>query len=91
MLIRDPDKGQTFLKQTSPITYVDNIKSDLVITQGADDPRVLKYESDQIVESLRRLGKNVDHIIFADEGHGFTKTRDMISHTSLLLSSCSKG
>jgi dipeptidyl aminopeptidase/acylaminoacyl peptidase len=77
-LIGDPEKEQAFLKERSPITYVDNIKADLLIIQGANDPRVVKYESDQIVERLRSLGKNVEYIIFEDEGHGFTKTRNMI-------------
>jgi dipeptidyl aminopeptidase/acylaminoacyl peptidase len=53
--VTDPEK-EDFLKERSPITYVDNIKStvNLLIIQGADDPndpRVVKNESDQIVES----------------------------------------
>jgi dipeptidyl aminopeptidase/acylaminoacyl peptidase len=38
----------------------------------------VKYESDQIVEKLRKLGKNVEYIVLQDEGHGFTKYGNMI-------------
>jgi dipeptidyl aminopeptidase/acylaminoacyl peptidase len=77
-LIGDPNKEEDFLKERSPITYVENIKADMLIIQGMNDPKVVKYESDQIVERLRRLGRNVEYIVFEDEGHGFTKYNNMI-------------
>jgi dipeptidyl aminopeptidase/acylaminoacyl peptidase len=38
--------------------------------------RVIKNESDQIVEQLQKFGKNVKYIVFENEGHGFTKTKN---------------
>jgi dipeptidyl aminopeptidase/acylaminoacyl peptidase len=59
--------------QRSPITYVDQINAPLLVIQGAQDPRVVKSESDQIVERLRARGVEVRYEVFEDEGHGFTK------------------
>jgi dipeptidyl aminopeptidase/acylaminoacyl peptidase len=43
------------------------------VIQGATDPRVVKGESDQMVEKLRSIGRDVEYVVFDDEGHGFTK------------------
>ena len=51
--------------------------------QGANDPRVVKGESDQIVERLRELGRTVEYIVFEDEGHGFTKTSNQLAAMKL--------
>jgi len=59
--------------ERSPITYVENVKAPLLVIQGATDPRVVKGESDQMVEKLRGLGGDVEYVVFDDEGHGFTK------------------
>ena len=79
-LVGDPEKEEGFLKERSPITYVDKIKAtiNLLIIQGANDPRVVKNESDQIVERLRNKGIGVEYVIFDDEGHGFTKYSNLI-------------
>ncbi|MEM0120684.1 MAG: S9 family peptidase [Thermoprotei archaeon] len=71
--VGDPENDQELLRERSPINYVDRVKADLLIIQGANDPRVVKAESDQMVDTLRRLGKSVEYIVFEDEGHGFTK------------------
>ena len=78
--VGDPEKEQDFLKERSPITYVDNIKStiNLLIIQGANDPKVVKNESDQIVERLRNKGIGVEYMVFDDEGHGFTKYSNLV-------------
>ena len=79
-LVGDPEKEEDFLKERSPITYVDKIKStvNLLIIQGANDPRVVKNESDQIVERLRDRGTSIEYMVFDDEGHGFTKYSNLI-------------
>ncbi len=79
-LVGDPEKEEGFLNERSPITYVDKIKAtiNLLIIQGANDPKVVKNESDQIVERLREKGIGVEYIIFDDEGHGFTKYSNLI-------------
>lgn len=71
--VGDPETEVDFLMERSPITYVEQIKAPLFIIQGANDPRVVKPESDQIVEKLRSLGVDVRYDVYEDEGHGFTK------------------
>jgi dipeptidyl aminopeptidase/acylaminoacyl peptidase len=68
-----PERDYEELMYRSPINYVDQIKAPLYIIQGAKDPRVVKAESDQIVEKLRARGVAVKYDVYEDEGHGFTK------------------
>lgn len=77
-LIGDFTKEQDFLKERSPLTYIDKINADLLIIHGVNDPKVVKDESDQIVARLRSIDRNVEYIILDDEGHGFTKFANMI-------------
>ena len=69
----DPDtpEGQEQLRRQSPFFHADNIKAPLLVGQGANDPRVKKAESDQIVVAMRDLGLPVEYLNFPDEGHGF--------------------
>jgi dipeptidyl aminopeptidase/acylaminoacyl peptidase len=71
--VGDPDTEAEFLMERSPITYVENVRAPLLVIQGATDPRVVKGESDQMVEKLNSLGREVEYVVFDDEGHGFTK------------------
>jgi dipeptidyl aminopeptidase/acylaminoacyl peptidase len=71
--VGDPDTEEDFLLERSPITYVDQVRAPLLVIQGAKDPRVVKPESDQMVERLRDLGREVEYVVFEDEGHGFTR------------------
>jgi dipeptidyl aminopeptidase/acylaminoacyl peptidase len=70
--IGDPDTEADFLLERSPITYADAITAPLFVIQGANDPRVVKAESDQIVAALRKRGVDVRYDVYDDEGHGFT-------------------
>lgn len=67
------DDGKKLLTDASPLFSADKIKAPLMIIQGANDPRVKKPESDQIVIALRDLGRPVEYILADDEGHGFAK------------------
>jgi dipeptidyl aminopeptidase/acylaminoacyl peptidase len=71
--VGDPETEEEFLRERSPITYVDQVRAALMVIQGAKDPRVVKSESDQMVERLRDLGSEVEYVVFDDEGHGFTR------------------
>jgi dipeptidyl aminopeptidase/acylaminoacyl peptidase len=71
--VGDPETEVEFLMSRSPITFVDQIRTPLFVIQGANDPRVVKAESDQIVERLRERGVDVKYDVYEDEGHGFTK------------------
>ena len=70
-MIGDPEVDKDLLKEASPIFHVDKIKAPLLIAQGANDPRVAKNESDQIVEALKKRGIDVPYIVKDNEGHGF--------------------
>ncbi len=76
--VGDPYTEEAFMLSRSPITYVDQIKAPIFIIQGANDPRVVKPESDQIVERLRERGVDVRYDVYEDEGHGFTKRSNSI-------------
>lgn len=66
----DPEKDEKILKELSPETYIDKLKSPLLIIQGANDPRVPAGEAVQMYEKIKRKGIPTGLIIFADEGHG---------------------
>jgi dipeptidyl aminopeptidase/acylaminoacyl peptidase len=59
------------LLERSPISRVDQIRTPLMVVQGANDPRVTKLESDNIVAALQQRGVDVDYLVKDDEGHGF--------------------
>lgn len=64
-------KDSLLLAAASPALHADKIKTPLFIAQGANDPRVNKAESDQMVEALRKRGVQVEYMMKEDEGHGF--------------------
>ncbi len=74
--IGDPVKDREFLIATSPLFHAKEIRKPLIVIQGANDPRVIKPESDDIVEAVKKNGVPVEYVVFADEGHGFTKPKN---------------
>ncbi len=69
--VGDPEKDLEMLRAYSPALQAHLIKAPLFIAQGANDPRVNKAESDQMVEALRARGVEVEYMVKDDEGHGF--------------------
>lgn len=70
-MVGDPEKDSLQLTQTSPALNADKIKAPLFIAQGANDPRVNKDESDQMVKALEARGVKVQYMVKDNEGHGF--------------------
>jgi dipeptidyl aminopeptidase/acylaminoacyl peptidase len=70
-MVGHPEKDKEWLHAVSPVFHVDKIKAPLFVAQGANDPRVVKAESDQIVEALRKRGVEVQYMVKDNEGHGF--------------------
>jgi dipeptidyl aminopeptidase/acylaminoacyl peptidase len=68
-----PFDDEEYFREISPLFHVDNIVKPLMVLQGANDPRVLKAESDDIVAAVRERGVPVEYVVFDDEGHGFQK------------------
>ena len=69
----DPEEDEEYLKKISPLFHAENIVKPLMVLQGANDPRVLQSESDEIVAKVKANGVPVEYIVFPDEGHGFRK------------------
>jgi dipeptidyl aminopeptidase/acylaminoacyl peptidase len=76
--IGDPVADKQMLHDVSPVFHAGKIRKPLLVLQGANDPRVLKAESDDIVAAVRKNGVPVEYIVFPDEGHGFTKKKNQI-------------
>jgi protease II len=75
----DPHSADSVrLKNISPLYNTDKIKTPLLVLQGANDPRVLQIESDEIVAGAKKNGTPVEYVLFPDEGHGFVKKENQI-------------
>ncbi|WP_153913202.1 alpha/beta hydrolase family protein [Shewanella sp. TC10] len=81
----DPATDKERLHNISPVFFGHQVKSPVLVVQGANDPRVLKIESDEMVESIRAGGTHVDYLVFDDEGHGFSKKENRISASNKYL------
>ena len=70
-MVGDPKADSLLLHEVSPVYHVDKIESPLFIAQGANDPRVNKDESDQMVEAMKARGIDVEYLVKDNEAHGF--------------------
>ncbi len=70
-MVGDPEKDKALLTEASPVMHADKIRVPLFIAQGAQDPRVNKNESDQMVAALKKRGIEVQYMVKDNEGHGF--------------------
>ena len=66
------------LYNISPLFHAHQIKNPVMVLQGANDPRVLQIESDEIVEAIKKNNIPVEYVVFPDEGHGFVKKENEI-------------
>jgi pimeloyl-ACP methyl ester carboxylesterase len=73
LALGDPERDRDFLVERSPRTYIENVACPLLVIQGQNDPRVVELESRDLVDELRRLGKDVEYLVFEDEGHDVLK------------------
>ncbi|MBB4845178.1 dipeptidyl aminopeptidase/acylaminoacyl peptidase [Paucibacter oligotrophus] len=83
--VGDPVKDRDFLIATSPLFHAKEIQRPLMVIQGANDPRVIKPESDEIVEAVKKNGVPVEYLVFDDEGHGFSKKKNQIEANRRML------
>lgn len=81
----DPATDSVRLHRISPLFNADSIRVPLMVLQGANDPRVLQVESDEIVAAARANGVPVEYIVFPDEGHGFVKKENEIHGYTAIL------
>jgi dipeptidyl aminopeptidase/acylaminoacyl peptidase len=81
----DPVADEKMLYEVSPLFHAAKIRKPLIVLQGANDPRVVKAESDDVVAAVKKNGAPVEYVVFADEGHGFTKKKNQIEGYSAVL------
>jgi dipeptidyl aminopeptidase/acylaminoacyl peptidase len=76
--VGNPETEKEFLKSRSPLFKANKIKIPILIAQGANDPRVKKTESEQIIEIMENNGIEYEYILFPDEGHGLRKPENRL-------------
>ena len=81
----DPATDEARHRAISPLFHAHNIVKPLMVVQGANDPRVLQVESDELVEAVKKNGTPVEYVLFPDEGHGFTKKKNRITASDAYL------
>ncbi|AEE93846.1 dipeptidyl aminopeptidase/acylaminoacyl-peptidase [Acidianus hospitalis W1] len=69
---------ENLLRDRSPIFFIDNIKSPLLILAGENDPRCPAEETRQVIEKLKERNIEVEYKIYEDEGHGFSKIENYV-------------
>ena len=74
LAIGHPEEDAALLRERSPRTHLDALAAPMLVIQGRNDPRVVVGESDRLVEELRSKGKDIEYLVFDDEGH------DMVKH-----------
>ena len=83
--IGDPNTDLENLRAVSPLFHADKIVKPLIVLQGVNDPRVIKPESDEIVENIKKRNGVVEYVLFDNEGHGFTKKANEIRAYKAIL------
>jgi dipeptidyl aminopeptidase/acylaminoacyl peptidase len=78
LALGDPEKDRDFIVERSPRTRIDEISAPLLVIQGQNDPRVVEQESSDLVGHLRGIGKQVDYLVFEDEGHDVLKLHNRV-------------
>ena len=90
LALGDPEKDRDFIVERSPKTHISNISCPLFVIQGQNDPRVVEQESADVVEELRSLGKDVEYLVFEDEGHDVLKLHNRVRCYDVITSFFSK-
>lgn len=82
----DPATDAERHRAISPLFHAHNIVRPMLVIQGANDPRVLQVESDELVEAARANGATVEYVVFPDEGHGFLRRENRITASNAYVS-----
>jgi dipeptidyl aminopeptidase/acylaminoacyl peptidase len=77
-------EGRAFLTERSPLTHAERISKPLLISQGANDPRVKQAEAEQIVQAMQDKDLPVTYILYPDEGHGFRRPENNLSFQAVM-------
>jgi len=74
----NPKRDAALFRERSPLPYLDDVKAPLLVFQGANDSNVPKAESDLLVAVLKELKKPHEYVVYDDEGHGFTRRKNVL-------------
>ncbi|MBW8304119.1 MAG: prolyl oligopeptidase family serine peptidase, partial [Brevundimonas sp.] len=75
----DPATDAERHRRISPLFHAANIRRPMLVVQGANDPRVLPVESEELVAAVKANGVPVEYVLFPDEGHGFQRRENRIT------------
>ncbi len=78
LALGDVETDREFLLERSPRTYIDQISAPMLVIQGKNDPRVVEAESHDLVDYLRGTGKQVEYLVFENEGHDVLKYENRV-------------
>jgi dipeptidyl aminopeptidase/acylaminoacyl peptidase len=81
----DPATDAERHRRISPLFHAGQVRRPMLVIQGANDPRVLKVESDELVAAIRANNVPVEYIVFPDEGHGFLRKQNRIDASEAYL------
>ena len=81
----NPFTQEDYLYSISPLFHAEKIKKPVLVLQGANDPRVLQVESDEMVDAIKKQNVPVEYVVFPDEGHGFSKKKNQIISNEAIL------
>ena len=81
----DPKLDGDRHRKISPLFHAKNIVKPMLVVQGANDPRVLKIESDEIVAAVKANNVPVEYVVFSDEGHGFLRKANRVTASEAYL------
>jgi dipeptidyl aminopeptidase/acylaminoacyl peptidase len=81
LTIGDPDKPEdlALLRDRSPKTHLHNMKAPMLVIQGRNDPRVVAVESEDLVRELKAEGKQIELLVFENEGHDVLKYENRVT------------
>lgn len=85
-VVGHPEKDREFLLERSPLTYVKNTQCPMLVIQGKNDPRVVESESSMLVHELQQRGKEVEYLLFEDEGHDILKYKNKVECYNRMIS-----
>ena len=80
-----PERDRDFLVERSPSTYLDRLACPMLVIQGHNDPRVTEAESQDLVDALRAQGKQIEFLVFPNEGHDVIKFENKVSLYTKIL------
>lgn len=78
LMVGDPDRDAAQLRATSPAQNAERITRPVLMAYGGEDRRVPLIHGEKMRDAIERLGKPVEWMVRADEGHGYAKLENRV-------------